>query len=196
VLWFVGSSPGHAPRTPFVLLILGILGCGLVCLLLLNTATASDSFRAGSLQQQNNALTLRQQALQREVSSMEAPQALAKAAAELGMVPGPDPAFLILNKDGSSKVVGNPSPTTPVLVPPPPAPTTPPPSPTPSATPSHSPSHSPSKAKSSDKPSQSPSKKASPHTTPTPTGTQATQSSRHATPPSPTTTSVPTGDQR
>ncbi len=206
VLWFVGSSPSRAPRTPFVLLILGILGCGLVALLLLNTATASDSFRADSLQQQNNALTLRQQALQRDVSALEAPQALAKSAAALGMVPGPDPAFLVVGKDGSSKVVGNPSPSATAVVPPPPAPT---PSPTPSAHPSQAqhkakpthtakPTHKPSSAKPSKKASQKP----TPRSTPTPTGTHRSHSSRHAAPPAsasspvPTTGAPPTGDHR
>lgn len=201
MLWFVGSSPSRAPRAPFVLLILGILGCGLVALLLLNTATASDSFRADSLQQQNNALTLRQQALQRDVSALEAPQALAKAAAALGMVPGPDPAFLILNKDGSAKVVGNPSPSTPALVPPPAAPTT---APTPSPTPSAHSSHPPTKAKPGNAtPSNAkPSKKVSPSSTPTPTATHQSHSSRHAAPPTPasspvpTTGAPPTGDHR
>ncbi|HEX3812526.1 MAG TPA: hypothetical protein VHX59_06755 [Mycobacteriales bacterium] len=105
-----------------MLLIIGLLVFGLVGLLLLNTATASSSFRERSLQDRNNALTLRQQALQREVSAMDAPQALAKAAAGLGMVPGPDPAFLELLKNGSSKIIGDPGATA-DPVPPPPAPT-------------------------------------------------------------------------
>jgi type II secretory pathway pseudopilin PulG len=107
-----------------VLLIIGLLGCGLIGLLLLNTATASASFREQSLQDRNTALTLQQQDLQREVSALDAPQALAKAAAKLGMVPGPDPAFLELFKNGTSKVIGDPNPVS-APVPPPPPPTSP-----------------------------------------------------------------------
>jgi len=109
VRWLPVPAQRRAPRTPFVLLIVGLLGCGLVGLLLLNTATASGSFRAQSLQQRNADLTLRQQALQREVGALDTPQALASAAAKLGMVPGSDPAFLVRQPGGSWKVMGSPT---------------------------------------------------------------------------------------
>ena len=170
-LWWVAPTPRRAPRTPFVLLIIGVLGCGLVALLLLNTATASGSFRERSLQDKNSDLTLRQQALQREVSALEAPGALAKAAAALGMVPGPDPAFLVLGQDGSAKVVGDPEAS--ASVPPPPPPTT-----VASPTPTPSPSQHP-KSRQSQHPRSSSS--AHPSRSAHPTGT-----SHSAAPPRPT----------
>jgi cell division protein FtsB len=112
VRWLVAPTPHRAPRTPFILLILGLLGFGLVGLLLLNTATASGSFREQALQQQNSDLTLKQQELQRAVGALDTPQALASAAAKLGMVPGGDPAFLVHQPDGQWKVMGNPTPAT------------------------------------------------------------------------------------
>jgi hypothetical protein len=112
VRWLVAPSPHGAPRTPFVLLILGLLGFGLVGLLLLNTATASGSFREQALQQRNSDLTLKQQQLQRAVGALDTPQALAGAATKLGMVPGGDPAFLVHEPNGQWKVMGNPVPAT------------------------------------------------------------------------------------
>jgi cell division protein FtsB len=120
VRWLVAPAPHRAPRTPFVLLILGLLGFGLVGLLLLNTATASGSFREQALQQQNSDLTLKQQELQRAVGALDTPQALASAAAKLGMVPGGDPAFLVHEPNGQWKVMGNPTPATAPPAPPPP----------------------------------------------------------------------------
>lgn len=120
VRWLVAPSPHRAPRTPFVLLILGLLGFGLVGLLLLNTATASGSFREQALQQRNSELTLKQQELQRAVGALDTPQALASAAAKLGMVPGGDPAFLVRESNGQWKVMGNPTPATAPPAPPPP----------------------------------------------------------------------------
>lgn len=120
VRWLVAPSAHRAPRTPFVLLILGLLGFGLVGLLLLNTATASGSFREQALQQRNSDLTLQQQELQREVGALDTPQALASAAAKLGMVPGGDPAFLVHEPNGQWKVMGDPTPATAPPAPPPP----------------------------------------------------------------------------
>ena len=120
VLRFVAGHQPTAPRMPFVLLVLGLLGGGLIGLLLLNSVAATDAFREHQLQEQTAALTTREQELSREVAAMEAPAALASRAQALGLVPAADPGYLILAPDGSDKVVGSPLPAT-----------SPPPSPTP-----------------------------------------------------------------
>jgi cell division protein FtsB len=93
-----------------VLLVLVLLGGGLVLLLLLNAASAADSFRQRSLQSQLSALSLQEQDLQRQVANLQAPQALARAALRLGLVPSGDPGFIVLRPDGSYRVLGTPAP--------------------------------------------------------------------------------------
>ncbi|MEU3553119.1 septum formation initiator family protein [Streptomyces fragilis] len=84
----------QAARTPFVLLVVALLGGGLITLLLLNSALSEGSFRLSDLRRETKALTDDEQALQRDVDAHAAPDALARRAQELGMVPGGDPAFL------------------------------------------------------------------------------------------------------
>ncbi|MDG9715347.1 hypothetical protein [Streptomyces sp. DH24] len=113
---------GQAARTPFVLLVVLLLGGGLIGLLVLNSALSEGSFRLDDLERQTQDLTDEEQALQRDVDAYSAPDALQRRARELGMVPGGDPAFL--GPDG--KVKGVPSPAfgtqtasrTPLILPP------------------------------------------------------------------------------
>ncbi|WP_159766850.1 hypothetical protein [Streptomyces sp. HM190] len=151
------AGSGRAARTPFVLLVVVLLGGGLIGLLVLNSALSEGSFQLDDLQDDVKSYTDEEQALQRDVDAYSAPQALQRRARELGMVPGGDPAFL--EPDG--RVKGVPSPAAPqspaslplVLAPealapasggPAPTPTpTPTPPPTPTSTPTSSPSDSP-----------------------------------------------------
>ncbi|MGW1254220.1 hypothetical protein ACWD5Q_03275 [Streptomyces sp. NPDC002513] len=94
---------GGAARTPFVLLVVLLLGGGLIGLLVLNSALSEGAFRLDDLQRQTKSLTDEEQALQRDVDAYAAPDALQRRARELGMVPGGDPAFL--NPDGTVKGV-------------------------------------------------------------------------------------------
>jgi cell division protein FtsB len=103
------ATEGRAARTPFVLLVVLLLGGGLICLLVLNSALSAGSFRLDDLQRETKNLTDEEQALQRDVDAYSAPDALQRRARELGMVPGGDPAFL--GPDG--KVEGVPSPAAP-----------------------------------------------------------------------------------
>lgn len=136
-----GPRPGAGPRLaviegfagrrsaiPFALLILGVLGIGLVCLLMLNTAMDENSVKTAQAQQRQAALTDREQQLAQQLAGLNAPGALSSQAAALGLVPNPQPAFL---NPASGAVLGSPSP----------APT---PSPTPTPTPTGSPSGTPS----------------------------------------------------
>ncbi|MFJ3923732.1 septum formation initiator family protein [Streptomyces sp. NPDC090022] len=101
-----GSRPGQAAKTPFVLLVVALLGGGLISLLLLNSALNEGSFQLSRLKKETTALTDEQQALQRDVDGHSAPDALERRARELGLVPGGTPVFL--GADG--KVTGNPTP--------------------------------------------------------------------------------------
>ncbi|MFF1766119.1 hypothetical protein [Streptomyces sp. NPDC058249] len=101
------AGAGNAARTPFVLLVVLLLGGGLIGLLVLNSALSEGSFRLDDLQKDTKSLTDEEQALQRDVDAYSAPDALQRRARELGMVPGGDPAFL--NPDGSVKGVPGPA---------------------------------------------------------------------------------------
>jgi hypothetical protein len=97
------ANRGQAARTPFVLLVVLLLGGGLIGLLVLNSAVSEGSFKQDDLQKDTKALTDEEQALQRDIDSYSAPEALQRRARELGMVPGGDPAFL--NPNGTVKGV-------------------------------------------------------------------------------------------
>ena len=95
-------QPGqrHAPqtRTPFVFLVVGLLGGGLLSLLMINTILATGAFQITALQQGNVTLAQREQTLQAQVAAQEAPATLAQRAASLGMHVQPRLHFLNLKK--------------------------------------------------------------------------------------------------
>jgi len=97
------AGAGQPARTPFVLLVVLLLGGGLIGLLVLNSALSEGSFKLDDLQKETKSLTDEEQELQRDVDAYSAPDALQRRARELGMVPGGDPAFL--NPDGTVKGV-------------------------------------------------------------------------------------------
>ncbi len=101
------TASGQAARTPFVLLVVLLLGGGLIGLLVLNSALSEGSFRLDDLKEDTKSLTDEEQALQRDVDAYAAPEALQRRARELGMVPGGDPAFLY--PDGTVKGVPSPA---------------------------------------------------------------------------------------
>ncbi|MCX4667816.1 septum formation initiator family protein [Streptomyces sp. NBC_01381] len=145
------SGPSQAARTPFVLLVVLLLGGGLITLLILNSSLNEGSFQLSELKKETTELTDQEQELQRDVDAYSAPDALQRRARELGMVPGGDPAFL--NPDGTIRgvpgaavrpsaqllpelrpqEVASPAPS--VSIPVPPVPSSPPAAPTPSAKP-------------------------------------------------------------
>ncbi|MCH0566446.1 MULTISPECIES: septum formation initiator family protein [unclassified Streptomyces] len=103
----VTPTAGRAARTPFVLLVVLLLGGGLIGLLVLNSALSEGAFQLDDLQKDTKALTDEEQALQRDVDAYSAPRALQRRARELGMVPGGDPAFL--GPDGTVRGVPSPA---------------------------------------------------------------------------------------
>jgi hypothetical protein len=74
------APASSVPRTPFILLLLGLLGGGLICLLVINTTLAAASFRISDLQKGNDQLAQQEQNLQQQV-------AIEKRAHQLGMRP-------------------------------------------------------------------------------------------------------------
>ncbi|MBL1084735.1 septum formation initiator family protein [Streptomyces actinomycinicus] len=97
------AGRARAARTPFVLLVVLLLGGGLIGLLVLNSALSEGSFKLADLQKRTKNLTDEEQALQRDIDGYSSPDALQRRARELGMVPGGDPAFL--GPDGTVKGV-------------------------------------------------------------------------------------------
>lgn len=149
----IPAGRARAARTPFVLLVVLLLGGGLLGLLVLNSALSEGSFELDDIQRKTKSLTDEEQALQRDIDAYSAPDALQRRARELGMVPGGDPAFL--GPDGSVKGVPSAAPRSAVLTgprapealtaAPSPAPVTPsaPPAGTPASTPAGTPSSTP-----------------------------------------------------
>jgi hypothetical protein len=106
------GSPGpkHAPRVPFAVLVVTLIAGGMGLLLLLNTASAANEVRRHDLAAQDAGVAAQVQELENEVAASSAPGNLAQAAAELGMVPAGNPAFLVVGADGSVRVMGRPAP--------------------------------------------------------------------------------------
>ncbi|MEU1403520.1 septum formation initiator family protein [Streptomyces sp. NPDC005728] len=101
------AGRARAARTPFVLLVVLLLGGGLIGLLVLNSALSEGSFKLDALQKRTKTLTDEEQSLQRDIDAYSSPDALQRRARELGMVPGGDPAFL--GPDGTIKGVPSPA---------------------------------------------------------------------------------------
>jgi hypothetical protein len=74
-------------RTPFILLLLGLLGGGLVCLLVVNTTLAAASYRIDNLQRSNATASQQVQQLQQQVASEQSPGSIEQRALKLGMKP-------------------------------------------------------------------------------------------------------------
>ena len=97
----------RAPRMPFILLLVGLLGGALVSLLVISTTLAQGSFRVTSLQEQNAELARQAQTLTNQVAQAGNPAVIAKEARQLGMRPNPHLGFIDV-KSGKI-VVGKPS---------------------------------------------------------------------------------------
>jgi len=103
-----GPRPrSRAPRMPFILLLVGLLGGALVCLLVISTTLAQGSFQITSLQEQNADLARQAQTLTNQVAQAGNPAVIAKEARQLGMRPNPHLGFIDV-KSGKI-VVGKPS---------------------------------------------------------------------------------------
>ncbi|MFL6143432.1 MAG: hypothetical protein ACJ72N_16400, partial [Labedaea sp.] len=101
-------TPGGRAR--FVVLIIMLLVTGIAATLWLSTQAISDSYRLERARQESSDLSERADVLQREVSKLDSPSALAQRAKELGMVFPGDPARLVVAPDGTISMVGVPKP--------------------------------------------------------------------------------------
>jgi hypothetical protein len=103
----VARPRSRAPRMPFILLLVGLLGGALVSLLVISTTLAQGSFRITNLQEQNAELARQAQTLTNQVAQAGNPAVIAKEARQLGMRPNPNLGFIDV-KSGKI-VVGKPS---------------------------------------------------------------------------------------
>ena len=103
----VAEPAPRLARFPFLLVLIGLFGMGMVGLLMLNTTLQSQAFESRTLNRQATELAYTQADLEYQLAALAAPQELARRASELGMRPNPFPAFLVLP---SGKVVGKPIP--------------------------------------------------------------------------------------
>jgi cell division protein FtsB len=90
------AQAGQVRRTSFVLLLLGLLGGGLVCLLVVNTTLAANSIEISNLQQQNAARSQRIEQLQQQIAAERSATTIEKEARRLGMRPDPELIFVNL----------------------------------------------------------------------------------------------------
>jgi outer membrane biosynthesis protein TonB len=116
------TDPKHAPRakrTPFVLLILGLMAGGLCLLLALNTASAANEVARHDLTADDQSAAAQLVDLENQVQASAAPANLAAAAAALGMVPAGNPGFLKIGKHDTVRVMGSAEPASlePVVIP-------------------------------------------------------------------------------
>ncbi|TQM83556.1 hypothetical protein FHX81_5982 [Saccharothrix saharensis] len=117
----VTRHPAVAPKAPFVVMVMVVLGVGIAAIMWLATQATADSYRLQDARAEETRLARQVEQLRREVALAESPPSLADAAAKLGLVPAGDPARLRQLPDGSVEVHGKPS-----AVQPPPTSTTPP----------------------------------------------------------------------
>jgi Tfp pilus assembly protein PilN len=92
-----GARPrARSSRTPFILLLVGLLGGALVCLLVISTTLAEGSYRITGLQQQNANLAKQESTLTQQVAQASSPAQIAQEAEEFGMRPNPALQFINL----------------------------------------------------------------------------------------------------
>ena len=92
-----GATPRpRSPRTPFILLLIGLLGGALVSLLVISTTLAQGAFQITSLQQQNANLTRQEQTLNNAVAQAANPAVIAQEAEQFGMRQDPNLSFIDL----------------------------------------------------------------------------------------------------
>jgi hypothetical protein len=80
-------SPSAANRMPFIVLLCGLLGGGLVSALVINTTLDKGSFEISKLQQSDGTLAQQRQELQNEVAQAQSAPVIQQRAYELGMRP-------------------------------------------------------------------------------------------------------------
>jgi cell division protein FtsB len=92
------SSGKQADRRFFATFVTVVGVIGLMFLLLINTLLAQDAFELTSLKLEAKLVSDEREAIARQMDKLSSPDALARAATELGMKPSENPTFLSLDK--------------------------------------------------------------------------------------------------
>jgi hypothetical protein len=92
------SSGKQADRKFFATFVTVVGVIGLMFLLLINTLLAQDAFELTSLKLEAKLVSDEREAISRQMDKLSSPDALARAATELGMKPSENPTFLSLDK--------------------------------------------------------------------------------------------------
>ena len=92
------SSGKQADRKFFAKFVTVVGVIGLMFLLLINTLLAQDAFELTSLKLEAKLVSDEREAIARQMDKLSSPDALARAATELGMKPSETPTFLSLVK--------------------------------------------------------------------------------------------------
>jgi outer membrane murein-binding lipoprotein Lpp len=101
-------QPAMAPKAPFVVMVMVVLGTGLASIMWLSTQAAADSFKLNQARTEATNLSRQVDQLRRDVAGMESPTELAKQAERLGMVQPGDPARIRVLPDGRVEEFGKP----------------------------------------------------------------------------------------
>jgi cell division protein FtsL len=89
-----GGAQGRAPRIPFVLLVLCLLGATLVSLLVLRSVVAEEAYAIANLKEENRELSQEEQQLRSTVAQLESSERISGEAEGMGMEQGEAPLFL------------------------------------------------------------------------------------------------------
>ncbi|CAA9381913.1 MAG: hypothetical protein AVDCRST_MAG75-1021 [uncultured Propionibacteriaceae bacterium] len=100
----VPTPRARLARFPFLVILVGVFGLGMVGLLLLNTTLQNQAFESRALTRQAAELAYAQGEMESRIDQLAAPQELARRASQLGMRANPEPAFLVAP---SGKLVGD-----------------------------------------------------------------------------------------
>ncbi len=92
------SSGKQADRKFFATFVTVVGVIGLMFLLLINTLLAQDAFELTGLKLEAKLVSDEREAIARQMDKLSSPDALARAATELGMKPSENPTFLSLDK--------------------------------------------------------------------------------------------------
>ncbi len=92
------SSGKQADRKFFATFVTVVGAIGLMFLLLINTLLAQDAFELTGLKLEAKLVSDEREAIARQMDKLSSPDALAKAATDLGMKPSETPTFLSLDK--------------------------------------------------------------------------------------------------
>ncbi|QUX27782.1 hypothetical protein KGD83_21180 [Nocardiopsis akebiae] len=90
-----GGAQGRAPRIPFVLLILFLLGATLVSLLVLRSVVAEEAFAIANLKEENRELSYEEQQRRSTVADLESSERISDEAEAMGMEQGGEPPLFL-----------------------------------------------------------------------------------------------------